>query len=101
MEKKGENILLLDIHELTVLTDYFILCSGTSDRQLQALESGIREEIQKNLGISPLHGEGEPSSGWILLDYGSVVVHIFDPQVRAYYNLESLWKGGRVIVRIQ
>jgi len=101
VEKKGEDILLLDIHELTTLADYFVLCSGTSDRQLQALESGVREEVQKKLDASPLHVEGEPSSGWILMDYGTVVVHIFDPQVRAYYNLEGLWKGGRVVVRIQ
>lgn len=86
---------------MTALTDYFVLCSGTSDRQLQALESGIREEIEKQLDISPLHVEGEPPSGWILMDYGPVVVHIFAPEVRAYYNLEALWRRGRVIVRIQ
>lgn len=101
VEKKGEDILLLDIHELTMLTDYFVLCSGASDRQLQALESGIREEIEKQLDVSPLHVEGEPSSGWILMDYGPVVVHIFAPEVREYYNLEGLWRRGRVIVRIQ
>lgn len=101
MEKKGEDILLLDIHELTLLTDYFVLCSGTSDRQLQALESGIREEMEKRLNISPLYVEGEPSSGWVLMDYGSVIVHIFAPQVRSYYNLEALWRRGRVVVRIQ
>ncbi|MGQ9467738.1 MAG: ribosome silencing factor [Anaerolineae bacterium] len=100
-EKKAEDILLLDIHELTQLTDYFVLCSGTSDRQLRALESGLQEEVKKQLNISPLHVEGEPSSGWILMDYGAVVVHIFAPEVRSYYNLETLWRRGRVIVRIQ
>ncbi len=101
MEKKGENILLLDIRGLTQLTDYFVLCSGTSDRQLQALESGVEEEVRKSLDISPLHVEGEASSGWVLMDYGSVVVHLFTPEVRAYYDLETLWRGGKVVVRIQ
>lgn len=100
-EKKAEDILLLDIRELTVLTDYFVLCSGTSDRQLQALESGVWEETKKRMNVSPLHVEGEPSSGWVLMDYGPVVVHIFTPEVRSYYNLENLWRGGRVILRIQ
>lgn len=101
MEKKGENILLLDIRGLTQLTDYFVLCSGTSDRQLQALESSIEEEVKESLNVSPRHVEGEASSGWVLMDYGPVVVHIFTPEVREYYDLETLWRGGKVVVRIQ
>lgn len=68
---------------------------------MRALENGLQEEVEKQLDISPLHVEGEPSSGWILMDYGAVVVHIFTPEVRSYYNLENLWRRGRVIVRIQ
>jgi len=101
VEKKGENILLLDIRGLTQLTDYFVLCSGTSDRQIRALESSVEEEIKESMNVSPLHVEGEPSSGWVLMDYGAVVVHLFTPEVREYYDLETLWRSGKVVVRIQ
>ena len=100
-EKKGENILLLDIRELTSLTDYFIICSGTSERQLDALVSAVRQMTKQSLGILPLNVEGDPPSGWILIDYGPVVVHLFSPELRAYYDLEGLWREGRVVVRIQ
>lgn len=101
VDKKGEDILLLDLSGLTTLTDYFVICSGTSERQLQALVSGVRASIKKGLKTVPLHVEGEPSSGWVLMDYGSVVVHLFAPELRRFYDLESLWRGGRVVVRVQ
>jgi len=100
-DKKGEDILLLDITGLSVLTDYFIICSGTTERQLSALSSSVRQEVKKALAIFPLHVEGEPSSGWVLMDYGSVVVHLFAPELRAFYDLEGLWREGRTVVRIQ
>jgi ribosome-associated protein len=100
-EKKAENILLLDVREVAVFTDFFIICSATSERQVEALRSAIREETKAALRVVPLNVEGEASSGWVLMDYGSVIVHLFSPEVRAYYNLEGLWRDGRVIVRIQ
>jgi len=100
-DKKGEDVLLLDLRGLSILTDYFVICSGTSERQLGALLDAIRETTKKSLGIRPLHVEGEPDSGWILMDYGSVVVHLFAPELRAFYDLEGLWREGRVVVRIQ
>ena len=100
-EKKGEDILLLDIRELTSLTDYFIICSGTSERQLDALLAAVRQTTKRSLGVLPLNVEGDPSSGWILVDYGPVVVHLFSPELRAYYVLEGPWRDGRVVVRIQ
>lgn len=81
--------------------DYFVICSGTSDRQLQALLKGIREGVKGAFGVSPSHIEGESSAGWVLLDYGTVVVHIFVPELRAFYDLEGLWREGRVVVRVQ
>lgn len=98
---KGEDILLLDLRELTTMTDYFIICSGGSDRQLRALMDAVREELKQRQGLGPLRVEGEPPSGWILMDYGSVVVHLFAPELRAFYDLEGLWRASRVVVRIQ
>lgn len=100
-EKKGEDILLLDIRGLSVLTDYFVICSAVSERQLGALLEAVREATKRSRGVPPLRIEGDPASGWILMDYGSVVVHIFAPELRAFYDLEGLWRDGRVVVRIQ
>jgi len=86
---------------LTTLADCFVICSGTSERQLRALASGVREEVKGRRGLLPLHVEGEPASGWVLMDYGAVIVHIFAPELRAFYDLEGLWRQGRIVVRIQ
>ncbi len=88
------------MQEVSLLADYFVLCNAESTPQSRA----ILEEVQKQAkaaGGRLLHLEGETTSGWVLLDYGSVVVHIFDPQLRAYYDLEELWKKARLVVRIQ
>jgi len=100
-DNKGEDILLLDIHTLAVFADFFVICSGTSDRQLKALVAGVRGEIKKDSGIFPHHIEGEPASGWVLLDYGDTIVHLFDPKLREYYALEELWHDGKVLLRMQ
>lgn len=100
-DKKGEDILLLDIRAVSLITDYFILCSGTSERQLQAIQEGIEEAAQKTSELRPWHIEGEAASGWILMDYGDIVVHIFAPRQRSYYDLESLWKEAHVMLRVQ
>jgi len=97
--KLGEDVLLLDIRGVSMIADYFVICHGTSERQIQA----IHEEVLTELGqmdIRPLHSEGTPTSGWLLMDYGSVIVHIFLPMTRSYYNLEQLWKDAKTVVRI-
>ncbi len=101
-DKLGEDIFLLDISGLTTFTDYFVICSGTSERQLQTLVGAVREEVKKKEeGLIPLRIEGVPASGWVLMDYGGVVVHIFAPEIRAFYDLEDLWREGQVVVRVQ
>lgn len=87
---KGEDIVVLDMRKLTQITDYFVLCSGASERQLKAIAARLRQELKK-LGVTRLGAEGEPSSGWLLLDYCDVVVHIFSTQARRFYDLEMLW----------
>jgi ribosome-associated protein len=91
---------MLDMQQVSLLADYFILCNAGSTPQFRAILEQVRTEATA-AGGRCLHVEGEPESGWVLLDYGSVVVHIFDPELRAYYDLEGLWSKARLIVRIQ
>jgi len=104
LEKKALDPVLLELKGMTSFTDYFLLCSGKSDRQVQAIAQGI-EEALKNKGIRPLGQEGIAGGRWILMDYEDVVVHIFLEPVRGVYDLEGLWidapridlqKGGNV-----
>jgi ribosome-associated protein len=100
-EKKGQDILLLDITALESFTDYFVFCNGTSDRHLNALYEDIRESAKKQFEVIPWSQEGNGESEWILMDYGDVVVHLFEAEKRAYYDLEGFWKEGKVLLRIQ
>ena len=88
--KKAMEPVLLELKGITSFTDYFFLCSGKSDRQVQAIAQGIEEELQKK-GIRPLGQEGAQEGKWILLDYEDVVVHIFLEKTRKLYDLEGLW----------
>lgn len=99
-DKKGEDILLIDISEVASFTDYFVLCTGTSDRMLDALAVSMQETIRakhKKRGRI----EGEARDGWLVVDYGDVVVHLFSPDQREYYRLEELWQDGKVLLRVQ
>jgi len=88
-EKKARDIVLLDLRQLTSITDYFVICTGEVDQHVKA----IADEIEKRLAPrdKPWHIEGYQHQSWILLDYVDVVVHIFQPETRQYYNLEKLW----------
>ena len=99
-EKKGENILLLDIHEVASFTDYFIICSGTSDRMLDSLAKAVREDVRNLYKLHAIQ-QGQPSGGWLVTDFGDVVVHLFSPDQRDYYRLEDLWDKGKVLLRLQ
>mgnify|MGYP000079454139 CR=1 FL=1 len=100
-EKKGADILLLDITPISLLADYFILASGDSERQIKAITDEIKLKAKTELSALPLHVDGEPNSGWVVMDYGGVIIHIFSPEVRAYYRLEELWHEARVVVKMQ
>jgi ribosome-associated protein len=89
-EKKAENVRILDLSELSHFTDYFVICSGLSDRQVYAIFEGIQKQLRE-LKMPPLHHEGTAESRWVLMDLGDVVVHIFLDALRDYYDLESLW----------
>jgi ribosome-associated protein len=90
LEKKAQDPVLLELKGRTSFTDYFLLCSGKSDRQVQAIAQGIEETLKKR-GIRPLGQEGVMGGKWILLDYEDVVVHIFLEPMRKFYDLEGLW----------
>jgi ribosome-associated protein len=91
---------LLDLRSVSLLADYFIICSGESERQVKAISNEITERTKEE-GIRPLHIEGDSASGWLLVDYGSVIVHVFSPIMRDYYQLERLWSDASVVVRMQ
>ncbi len=99
-EKKGEDILLLDIHDLAPFADYFILCSGTSDRMLDALAQTVLDTARQSAGLRG-RIEGVARSGWVRVDRGESVVRLCAPEVRAYYALEELWAEGKVLLHLQ
>lgn len=83
-----------------MLADYFVICSGESERQIKAIVDEVTERTKED-NVRPLHIEGNSPSGWVLMDYGSVIVHVFAPAVRGYYQLEELWSDASVVVRMQ
>jgi ribosome-associated protein len=100
-DKKAEDVLLLDVSQQSVFADYFVLCNATSERQLNAISEGILDEARKRLHARPRAVEGTGGSGWVLIDFIDVIVHIFEPEKRRYYDLEGLWHAARVLVRMQ
>jgi ribosome-associated protein len=93
-EKKAGAITVLDLSGLGAFTQYFVICSGFSTPQVQAICTEIEEQLYKNAGRSPEHREGQRSAEWALLDFGSFVVHVFSEQARRYYDLERLWRSA-------
>jgi ribosome-associated protein len=98
--KQAADIVLLDTRDVCSFADYFMLCSGESERQVQAIYDEI-EHVLKQEGVLPNHAEGTVDSGWLLLDFGSVIVHIFAPAQREYYQLDSLWSQAVPLIRVQ
>lgn len=96
-DKKGLDIALLDISELLVVTDIFVIASGTSNRHVRTLGDEVEAQLKAELGRQPLRREGREYSRWLLLDYGDLVIHVFDQETRDYYQLERLWADAPVI----
>ena len=94
---KGDNIKLLDLREIeNTVCDYFIICSGNSNTQVNAISGAVQKTVSKELKDKPWHIEGTANAEWILMDYVNVVVHIFQKQVREYYDIESLWGDAKI-----
>ena len=99
-DKQASDIVLLDVREICSFADYFVICSGESERQMKAIYDEV-EHVLKKEGLLPHHREGTLDSGWLLFDFGDVVVHIFAPFEREYYQLDELWSQAIPVVRIQ
>jgi ribosome-associated protein len=99
-DKKAADIVLLDLAGLTTIADAFVICSGGSERQLDAIADGILSAL-RDQGIRPIGREGTAASHWVLVDLGSVIVHIFTPPERDYYSLEKHWSEAKTILRVQ
>ncbi len=99
-DKKAADIVLLDLGELTTVADAFVICSGGSERQIDAIADGILSGLRDE-GVKPIGREGTPESHWVLVDFGAVIVHVFTPPERDYYQLERHWSGARTVLRVQ
>lgn len=99
-DKKASDVVLLQISALTTLADYFVICSGGSERQLDAIADGITEALRGD-GQRPIGREGTAATHWVLLDYGAVIVHVFAPPEREFYQLERLWAEAPALLQIQ
>jgi ribosome-associated protein len=88
------------LQKISTFTDYFVICSGTSDRMLDALADGVMDKVRETHRVKG-RGEGKPAAGWVIVDFGSVIVHLFAPETRDFYKLEELWKEGKILLRLQ
>ncbi|HEX2913028.1 MAG TPA: ribosome silencing factor [Chloroflexia bacterium] len=99
-EKKASNIVLLDIRKVSEIADYFVICSGNSERQVKAIARDIEDKLGE-MDIGPRNREGMDQGRWVLLDYGDVIVHIFTAAERDYYRLEKLWSNAQTVLVVQ
>jgi ribosome-associated protein len=97
LDKKAENVVILDMRGVSSFTDFFVIVSGTSDPQLKAIASSIRGKVRDAIDLRPMAEDGLPGSQWVIIDYGSVIVHIFHVEKREVYALETLWNDARRI----
>ncbi len=99
-DKKASDIVLLDVRALTAVTDYFIICSGASERQLGAIADGVAEVLKEELRMLPLGREGGANAHWVLLDLGAAIVHVMATPEREFYQLEKLWADAKVLLHV-
>ncbi len=99
-ERQAGDIVLLDTRKVCSFADYFVICSGESERQLRAIYEEVEHSLKKE-GVLPVHHEGTAESGWLLLDYGDVIVHVFSSAEREFYQLDRLWGQADLVLRIQ
>ena len=96
-DKKGKEIRVMEIADLTTLADYFVIATGSSNTQINALVDSVEKVVAEEAGEQPLHREGYRGGTWVLLDYGCIVVHVFNDEARKFYSLEHLWADGEEV----
>jgi ribosome-associated protein len=96
--KLATDIHILDMGDLLGVTDYFVICSARNDRQLKTVADEVQERLKREQGVAPRRREGQPETGWMLLDYGIIIVHVFTEEQRGFYNLERLWADAPTTV---
>ena len=96
-DKKGKEIRVLEIAELTTLADYFVLATGASNTQINALVDNVEKVLHEEAEEEPLHREGHRGGTWVLLDYGCIAIHVFNQEAREFYGLERLWQDGKPV----
>ncbi len=99
-DKQASDIVLLDTSKVCSFADYFVICTGETDRQIKAIYEEIEQGLKKE-GVSPIHHEGALDSGWLVLDYGDVIIHIFATAEREFYQLDKLWSQAELVLHIQ
>jgi ribosome-associated protein len=99
-DRQAEDIVLLDVRRVASFADYFVIASAENPRQMRALVETVEKDLRAD-GVRSGNQEGSPDSGWVLIDYGDVIVHLFSPDLRTYYALEELWRAATQVVRIQ
>jgi ribosome-associated protein len=99
-DRKAEDIVMLDISKVSIIADYFVICSGTGDRHVKAIAREIDEKMGR-LGVRSLNIEGMAEGEWVLMDFGDVLVHVFVPATRDFYRLEQLWSGAQPVLVMQ
>lgn len=95
-DKKGEDIQVIEIKDISIIADYFVIANGSNTQQVDALVDSVKDRLGRE-GYDPLRIEGIKSAGWILMDYGDLVVHVFSKEDRLFYNLERIWRDGKII----
>lgn len=99
-DKQAENLVILDLRPVTPMADYFVIGTAGSTRQMRAVVEAVVDALRETMGLRPTPVEGAPESGWMLVDYGGLIVHVFDPERREYYSLETMWTGAPLVARM-
>ena len=99
-DKQASNVVLLDVRSIASFTDYFVICTAESPPQIAAIANDASRKLRA-IGLRPHHQEGIPESGWVLIDFGDIILHIFSPDRRAYYDLDAAWSAAPQVVHVQ